>query len=237
MILSIILPVHNEQHIIEATFSEIYKKVKGIEADSEFILVENGSRDETLKVVNKLAKKFADTKVCIAPKGYGSAIIKGLTMSRGNYICYMPSDGQVDINVFGSLWSLAKEGKWEIVKVKRRGRENLTRTIVSRAFSLIIAILFQLKIIDINGSPRIIKKSDLARLDLKSTDSFIDCELLIKSKRLEWKIKEIPMLNLERMGGQSTRGINTFLEFFSNIYKYRFGDVLDSWNTKVSNAD
>lgn len=225
MLLSVILPVHNEENIIKSTFDEIYREVKYVEKNSEFILVENGSVDNTFHVIKELAKGYKDTEVTVAPKGYGSAILQGLKVARGVFVSYLPSDGQVDLQVFPDLWKLSQENTWNIVKVKRLHRETIFRTFVSFCFSVIIALLFKTKFIDVNGSPRILKSTDVKSLHLKAKDSFIDAEMLIKASKLAWKIKEIPMTNLERTGGKSTRSYKTFVEFFLNIYKYRFGSL------------
>lgn len=220
--LSIILPVHNEEDIVENVFKDIYKEIKKDVNSVEFILVENGSTDGSLKAVKKICGKYTQTRFAIASKGYGSAVLKGLEIAKGDYVCYMPSDGQIDLSVFAKLWSEAKSGKSDVVKIKRANRENIGRTIVSKSFSIILSILFGTPQIDVNGSPRIFKKELLKELKLKSKDSFIDGEFLIAAKKLELSIKEFPAKNLPRAGGESTRSIKTFTEFFLNIYKFRF---------------
>ena len=72
--LSLILPVHNEADIIGLVYKDIRHILDRLKIGYECILVENGSTDDTLGVVNKLAKRFANTKVIVAPKGYGSAV-------------------------------------------------------------------------------------------------------------------------------------------------------------------
>lgn len=219
--LTVILPVHNESEIIEDAFSEIYKKIRAAIKSSEFILVENGSKDNTLDILKKICKKHKGVFVSTAPIGYGSAILKGIKMANSNNVCYMPSDGQIDLSVFPQLLKEFNSGKWDLVKVKRKGRENIGRTLVSLIFATTIFLLFKTPHIDINASPRIIEKKRFEKLKLKSKDSFLDTELLIKISRLNWRIKEIPMENLPRIGGKSTRSISTFIEFFGNIYKYK----------------
>lgn len=220
--LSVILPVHNEADIIEATFQDIYKAVRKTVKSSDFILVENGSQDNSLQVSKKICQKYTDTRFAVAPKGYGSAVLKGLELARGKYVCYMPSDGQISLEVFPQLWAKAKTGKWQLVKVKRTTRESFWRTFVSISFSIIMWLFFKTPLVDINGSPRIFERRYLPALDLKSKDSFIDAEFLIKLTRLGWSVREIPMRTLPRLGGKSTRSIKTFFEFFVNIYKFKF---------------
>lgn len=220
--LSVILPVHNEEEIIKQVFSQIHKTVKKHVKSSEFILVENGSTDKSLKVLKGIDKEFTNTRHSIAPKGYGSAVLKGLSIAKGKYVCYMPSDGQIDVKVFPRLWTLVKIGKWQLIKIKRINRESFSRLLISKVFSAIISLLFQTPLIDVNGSPRIFEKKYMGKLNLKSKDSFIDAEFLIKISKLNWKIKEVPTKTISRTGGKSTRTFKTFVEFLMNIYRFKF---------------
>lgn len=215
--LSIILPVHNESEIIESVFNEIKKEVEKIGIWAEYILVENGSFDESLKILKKIEKENKDVCVLTSPKGYGSAVLAGLTKASGTNICYMPSDGQADVLILEKLFREFKKDKWDMVKVKRIKRENILRVLTSRVFAFLMFVLYNVRLLDINGSPRIIKKQLLLKLNLQSKDSFIDAEFAIKAQRLEWKIKEIPMKFINRKGGKSTRSIGTYIEFIKNI--------------------
>jgi hypothetical protein len=83
--------------------------------------------------------------------------------------------------------------------------------------------------LDINGDPRIFLRKELQTLNLQSKDSFIDAEFTIKLSKLNWKVLEIPIKNIDRYGGKSTRHFGTFIEFFKNIFDYKFSDRIESW--------
>ena len=219
--LSLILPVHNEATIIGSVLRETLRVIKKTVRSYECILVENGSTDNTLEVVSGLAKRFEHTRVVTAPKGYGSAVLAGLTAARGTYVCYMPSDGQIDLAVIPKLWRLMQTGDWDVVKVRRVTRESWDRRVTSSLFSWIVSILFHVPRLDVNGSPRILRRGDMIKLRLHHTDSFIDTEFAVKGTALGWNIKEIPMRTLPRRGGVSTRSWRTFWEFIKNIYMFR----------------
>lgn len=234
ILLSLVLPIHNEEEVIETVFEKIFTSLKKIKIPFEIILVENGSRDNTLIIIQKLCKKFPNTKVTSSKKGYTRAIKAGVKIAKGKYICYMPSDGQADENKIAKLFKLIKDNKYDIVKVKRVSRENIIRFLVSVSFDLTIFLIFRTRFVDVNGSPRIMLREKYNMLDIKSNDSFGDAEMLIKASILKWKIKEIPMQNIKRHGGKSTRSINTFLEFFRNIYNYKTRTIIKRWEKNIS---
>lgn len=219
--LSLVLPVHNEADIIQSVYMDVREMLRGLRVPFEIILVENGSSDASPGVLKRLAKTHPDTSVLVAPRGYGSAVLAGLARAKGMYVSYMPSDGQIDLAVFPEVWRLSQTGQWDMVKVKRVTRETWARTVTSRAFSLIMTVLFGIPLYDINGSPRIMLRSKLAGLGLTYTDSFLDAEMVVKATRLGWRIREIPMKTLSRLGGVSTRSAATFIEFFKNIWDFR----------------
>lgn len=231
--LSLILPVHNEENIIIPVYLSIKKTLDRLKISWECILVENGSLDHSLKVIKKIALNYKNTKAIVSPKGYGCAVLAGLNIAKGKYLCYMPSDGQTDLKDFPKLWQLINTGKWEVVKIKRLQRESFFRLITSLSFSLITKLLFQIPFLDINGDPRIFLKKHFVALNLKSKDSFINAEFTIKAHLRGWRFKEIPVKTLPRAGGISTRNLHTFLEFFVNLWKLKTGKELELWKKQA----
>lgn len=229
--LSLTLPIHNEEDIIEKVVEEVIQSLNKCKITYEILLIENGSKDKSLEKLVILSKKHKNVRYYISPQGYGSAILKGLKESKGRYVGYMPSDGQVDLSILQKL--INNVSRYDLVKVKRVTRENFGRTLISLTFNLTIAILFNSRLLDINGDPRIFLRKELKTLKLKSKDSFIDAEFTIKLSKLNWSVLEIPIKNIERYGGKSTRHFGTFIEFFKNIIEYKFSPILKNWDKTV----
>ena|SRR3989344_4128563 len=227
--LSLILPVVNEERIISEVVADIEKVLINESIDYEILLVENESKDNTLSVIKKLAKKNKRIRVAEAKRGYGSAVLTGLTAACGTYVSYMPSDGQIDANILGKLFDKVKTGKYDLVKIKRTNRENIQRFLRSKVFNALVHLLFAVDTWDVNGSPRIFLRDKLKILNLTYADSFIDTEFAVKAHLLDWKIREIPMRNLRRIGGKSTVRMGTIFEFIRNLLLFRFGNQLEQW--------
>ncbi|MBI4065031.1 glycosyltransferase family 2 protein [Candidatus Gottesmanbacteria bacterium] len=236
--LTLVLPVHNQELIMEQVYQDIERMLIGLGISYECILVENGSTDKTREVVTSIARRYRSVRYFISKKGYGYAVIRGLSAAKGRYVSYMPSDGQVDLGVYPVLWKLIKSDTWDVVKVKRTTRESLLRSIVSSVFSWTISRIFSISALDINGSPRIFLRRWLPALDLTYGDSFIDVEFAVKAHTLGLRIKEIPMKTLPRVGGKSTRSWRTFMEFFINIWQFYWSFVFqDKESTIRSKTD
>ena len=197
-------------------------------------MVENGSTDNTYTVVKRLDKNNSRIKALTAKKGYGSAIIKGLHSAKGEYVCYMPSDGQLDSKLVSKLYKIITKESYDLVKIKRVSRESLLRSIRSKGFNILTKLLFRIPVKDINGSPRIFLRNWLPILKIQFKDSFIDTEMAIKAYYLRWKIKEIPAITLPRRGGKSTVSIKTVIEFMNNLVTYRKSSRLKKWIEKTT---
>lgn len=231
--LSLVLPIHNQETIIEPVVAQINKVLTKTKISNEIILVENGSSDKTLTVLRELSKKHSNMRVLIAKKGYGSAVIKGLISAKGDYVAYMPSDGQLNPKLLSQLYKIINKNNYDLVKIKRTSRESNIRFLRSKTFNILSRLLFHIPVLDINGSPRIFLRNWLPILDLKYKDSFIDAEMAIKAYYLNWKIIEIPTPTLPRLGGKSTVSIKTVIEFLRNLFSYKIGRDLSNWLKKT----
>ena len=77
-VLSVVLPIHNQAGFIQAVVGEIDTYLRRAKIDFELILAENGSRDETLSVLHRIARANPRAHVIVTHKrGYGGAIIDG----------------------------------------------------------------------------------------------------------------------------------------------------------------
>lgn len=231
---SLILPVLDEDNIIKDIVRDIENVLQGAFIDYELILVENGSKDDSWQVLKNLSRQNKRIKSTQTTKGYGSAVLHGLEHATGEYVGYMPSDGQIDAKILTSLWREIQRKEFDMVKIKRQNRESFVRFIRSKIFNLLARSLFPIDVTDINGSPRIFSRDKLKILNLHYKDSFIDTEFAVKAQILGWKIKEIPMANRKRVGGKSTVQPSTVIEFIRNLLIFRFGEYLYIWKKQTN---
>lgn len=230
--LSLILPVLDEESLIEQVVSNIVDLFKENKIDYEIILVENGSTDNSWQVITRLSKNNSRIIAIKTDRGYGSAVLAGLRSAKGKWVSYMPSDGQIDAAILPVLFHDIQNSQYHLVKIKRINRESMIRYIRSKIFNILARIFYPIDMVDINGSPRIFERKFLKILELSYIDSFIDTEFAVKSHLLGWKVKEVPMKNLERIGGKSTVKLNTTIEFLTNLWNFRFDSSLNKWKRK-----
>lgn len=220
--LSLVLPVLNEEDIIEKVVLDIVRALDAAKIDYEILMVENGSDDRSLDVLKALEKKDPRLKALVAPKrGWGIAILTGHKSAKGTFVSHMPSDGQIDPGVLPPLLEKIRAKAADIVKIKRVTRENVLRTVNSWCFNKFATLLFWLGVKDANGCPKMYPYRLLEAVKLRSEDSFIELELLVKARRLGLSIYELGTPGLERAGGKSNTNIWTVLEFIRNMIRFR----------------
>jgi glycosyltransferase involved in cell wall biosynthesis len=111
---SIVIPVYNvEQYLRECIDSVINQTLK----DIEIICVNDGSKDNSLAILEEYAQKDSRVKVISKDNsGYGHTMNVGLDAATGEYIGIVESDDYVKLDMYETLYNLAKEHDLDIIK-------------------------------------------------------------------------------------------------------------------------
>ena len=145
MKLSVIVPVYNEQENIKPLYQAILKAVKLLKIQWELILVDDGSRDKGLEIIQELVKKDpVHTSAIILRRNFGqtAAIAAGIDHARGEVIILLDADLQNDPVDIPLMLQKIDEG-YDVVSGWRHDRKDkfLTRTLPSRIANHLISIV------------------------------------------------------------------------------------------------
>jgi len=223
---SIVLPFYNEEGNVRKVLQDLALEFGKEKVNYEIVAVNNGSWDKTPSIISDLRRRNKRIKRVDVKKnqGYGFGILTGLRGARGKYVGYGWGDGQVLASDFVKVFQELKSKKLDICKVRRLNREEgLSRVIQSKVYNNLLRILFFITLKDVNGCPKIMRREVYESLNLQSKDWFLDPELIIKAKRKNYKIEEVPIIFKKREKGKSKVDLKTPLEFSKNILKYRLG--------------
>ena len=113
VLVSIIVPVYNvEKYIDKCLNSLVNQTLKNI----EIIVVNDGTKDNSQKIIDKYTKKYSFIRSYIKENGgLSSARNYGLKHAKGEYIAFVDSDDFVDKNMFEQMYLYAKNNKYDIV--------------------------------------------------------------------------------------------------------------------------
>jgi len=207
--ISVFFPAYNEENNLTDTITKAEKVLKETAKKWEIIIVNDGSKDNTPKIANKLAKKNNNIKVINHPhnRGYGAALKSGLYGSRYDLICFTDSDGQFDFKEISRLYEKLLSSKSDLVIGYYLNRQvPIYRIWGSYVWQLAVFILFGLKVKDIDCGFKLLKKKvidTIPRLD-SERGPFISSEFLIKAKKAGFKITQLGVHHFPRKSGEAT---------------------------------
>lgn len=139
---SVVLPVHNEAAGLRNVHEELRGVLENINASWEIILVDDGSTDNTRKVLRDICS--GGTRALILGRNFGqtAALAAGVDAATGNIIITMDADGQNDPAEIPRMIALLGEG-YEVVSGWRFARRDswLTRKLPSRAANRLIRVV------------------------------------------------------------------------------------------------
>ena len=116
--ISIIIPTYNvEKYIGDCLDSIINQTFK----DIEIICINDGSQDNTLKILKEYETKDSRIKVIDKKhKGVGAARNAGLDIAKGEYVQFIDSDDYLDFNALSELYGIAKEKNTDLIMFKSK---------------------------------------------------------------------------------------------------------------------
>ena len=225
-LLEIIIPCFNEGLAIK----DLVEKCNYVssQAPIHFILVDNGSTDDTweqLKILTLENTNIATIKVA-NNIGYGHGILTGLRTTKAPYVGWIHADLQTNPEELIEIvnWLNLESSSVNIfIKGRRRNRE-LIDVFFSFAMSAFETTLFQKKMVEINAQPTIFSRSLIAELNSAPLDFMLDLFVYNSAKKQRYFEKRFFVNFGLRKYGQSSWNKNVFsrLKFIYKTIKYSF---------------
>ncbi|MBI4570052.1 MAG: glycosyltransferase [Planctomycetes bacterium] len=125
--LSVVIPAFNEEERITQTLRRVFLYLEAQQYASEVIVVDDGSRDHTLRALTRLEREFPGLIVvpAVPNRGKGSAVAAGVARAQGKYILMTDADAPVPIeNVRRLLHRAVSAGAAFVVGARDRLRGN-----------------------------------------------------------------------------------------------------------------
>jgi len=203
--ISIVIPCFNEENNIPLIYSAINKVFEnGISAEYELIFVDDGSKDNTLKVLRDLSATDQKVKYISFSRNFGkeAALYAGIKNATGDFVAVMDADMQDPPELLCDMYKEIKTGEFDCIAARRVDREGepKIRSFFARAFYKLINKVAEVQLVDGARDFRLMNKKYVdALLELSEYNRF--------SKGLfDWvgfKTKWIEYKNVERRSGKT----------------------------------
>jgi dolichol-phosphate mannosyltransferase len=203
--LSVIMPVYNEEGAIAAAVNEVKEHVLALIPASELVVVDDGSRDGTGRLLDDAAATDPRIKVIHQPNGgHGAALLTGLKASSGEYIFLIDSDRQIPLDNFRSAWSEVLAGRDAVFGVRRRRYDPVLRLYLSRLIRHSVNVLFRVQLRDANAPYKLFRRGvwHEARECVPDGTLAPSMFLAIVAKSRGYNILEIDVTHKERDTGE-----------------------------------
>ena len=157
--LSVVLPVYNEVQTIETVLSSWQKLLDKQPLSYQFVVCEDGSSDGTSQLLRRIRKRYKlHLNQKLERRGYGGAVIDGITSANSEYILSIDSDGQCDPKDFPKFWQSRRKAK-VIIGWRIKRADNSQRKVFSFLFKTVFLLLFPTSVHD-PSAPFVLYKKD-----------------------------------------------------------------------------
>ena len=159
--LTVIIPIFNEEQNIPTLFNRLKDVVSNLGITHEFIFINDGSRDQSLKLIKELAVKDSNVRYINFSRNFGHqiAVTAGIDASKGETIAIIDADLQDPPELIGEMYNKMKEG-YEVVYARRKSRagESFMKKYTAKMFYRLLAKITSVKIPVDTGDFRIIHR-------------------------------------------------------------------------------
>lgn len=161
-LISIIVPCFNEEEVLPIFYKEFTKVAKAFKQNYELILVDDGSKDKTIEVMESLARKDKHVLYISFSRNFGkeAAMFAGLNNAKGDYVGFIDADLQHPPVLIKQMIERLDTGEYDCVACRRIDRtgDSKIRTWFARRFYEIENRISNVEMVDGAGDYRLMTK-------------------------------------------------------------------------------
>lgn len=244
---SVILPTYNEKENITLLISEVFRHVP---YETEIIVVDDDSPDETWRVVMELAKKNKNLRLLrrMDKRGLVSALNDGIAASEGNVVAWMDSDLSMPPEKLKELLEKIDEGfdaavasrfvKGGGIEIITGSRDTALAYILSLSLNRFVQKMLNSSFKDYTSGFIALRKEILEKNPLRGDYGEYFIELIHRTRKKGYTTVEIPYISLARQRGTSKTGTHLFqylkrgVKYIKVAVRLKFTKTVDPENGK-----
>lgn len=228
----IVIPIYNEEKILEKNILRLYNFLQNNNLENwQIVIADNASTDQSEKIGQKLNTNYQQIGYLKIPKrGKGIAIRTAWKKySDADIFTFIDADLSTDITFLPNLINAIAKENYDIAigdrfdknsKVKR----NLKRNIISLGYRFILKISLKTKINDLPCGFKAINKKILDNIVplVKNNTWFFDSEIVLLAEKMGYKIKKIPIIWQENREKQNNTPLWSIIkEYLKEILRLK----------------
>ncbi len=237
--LSVVIPAYNESKILSKNIEKVASCLSSKDYTFELIVVDDGSVDNTKDLITSMIQVNTNIKLMVNIKnmGKGFSVKSGVLAAQGKYILFSDADFSTSIEELEKLLPYFEQG-FDIVVGSRaiRGanillKQSWLRQSMGKVFNLLVRLLCLADIKDTQCGFKCFSRDAAGKIfPLQRFSGFcFDVEVLNIAKRCGYKIKEVPIVWVNRVDSR-VGIIKDSLEMFLDLFKIRFNILRGFYN-------
>lgn len=225
--ISVVMPALNEEQNIRAAIESTFKAFEKRGLDGEIIAVNDGSRDQTGRIISDLIKIYPNLKVVNheMAMGIGRSFFDGVKVATKDVVVMFPGDNENNPDDALNFISIMSEVDIIVPFIQNIEVRNKSRRILSSVYRFIINLSFGINLNYTNGTV-FYRRAILGEVELISSGFFYQAELLIKLIRNGYLFAEVPNFLFTRGSGKSKattlksliRVMKSYLKLFYDVH-------------------
>lgn len=219
--LSVFFPEYNEEANVENMVKSAQAIIPEVAENWEIIPVNDGSKDKTGEIIDRLAKADPHVKPVHHEKnkGYGGAVISGLKASTMDLVFFTDGDLQFDLREITLLLEKLDEGDL-ILGFRKNRRDPWNRKLNAFLWGSLVKFLFGFKVKDVDCAFKLIKRKVLDKVEVSAGGAMVSTELLARAHKAGFKFVEVGVTHLPRVAGTQTgANLKVILRAFKELFK------------------
>lgn len=201
--LSIVLPVYNEEQVLDATFEVLIPFLEGLDRTFEVICADDGSSDRSPEILARLAQ--ADPRIKVETleqnRGKGAAVKVGVLAATGERVIFMDADLSTPLDEIVPFLGALDSGYQVVIGNRRAPGSNITRhqpwirETLGKGFTVLTRILLAPGVHDFTCGFKGFTREAAQKIFRRSTQNgwAFDAELVVISQELGYRLAQVPV--------------------------------------------
>jgi len=230
--ITLIIPCYNEEKALPYFFPEIFHVAEEMKdkAEIELLLVDDGSKDGTLKVLREYAERDARVKYISFSRNFGkeAAMYAGFCNAKGDYVAVMDADLQDPPSLLPKMFELLESGDYDSVATRRVSRvgEPKIRSFFARCFYKLINRISDADIVDGARDYRLMRREMVDAIVAMGEQNRFSKGIF---GWIGFKTYWLPFENVERVAGETKWS-------FWKLFRYSIDGIVNFSQTPLSIA-
>ncbi|MFA6391515.1 MAG: dolichyl-phosphate beta-glucosyltransferase [Patescibacteria group bacterium] len=234
---SLVIPVYNEEKRIKKSLERIVQYLDKKCDEYEIIIVDDGSTDRTLEVINEVSNDRFRIIKSEKNRGKGFAVKKGMLTAKYEYVLFSDADLSTPIEEIEKFEQYAADfdiiiGSRAIKGSNIEIHQSKFKEFLGRVGNRLIQLVLLPGIQDTQCGFKLFNKKSTAIFEKQTIDRWgFDFEILWLARKMGFKIKEVPVHWINDFGTKVS-GFSHYVKTFRELLKIKWNSMLKKYNFK-----